>query len=214
MLFTIYTPPTVVAPMASFAAIGRPTSVVRIGILFFDSEGAMADASEAVVTCKTIEELEAKGPKLPPCGYPAKTLTMVWQYLDPNNSGTTDMQTILKNEKRLAKNMVIWLPIECAPCAGHACVPLQPEFLERYESLASKGKITNQSFKRSPSLKATFWWVALNCVCVVSSATVRWAYPRKDPAELLVAPGELSKRWPCVPLHLSVESTLRCSVQS
>jgi hypothetical protein len=115
LLFTIYTPPTVVAPMASFAAIGRPTSVVRIGILFFDSEGAMADASEAVVTCKTIEELEAKGPKLPPCGYPAKTLTMVWQYLDPNNSGTTDMQTILKNEKRLAKNMVI-LPIECALC--------------------------------------------------------------------------------------------------
>ena len=67
---------------------------------------AEQELEEAEVVCKTIEELEARGPKLPSCGYKDAVLNKVWKYLDPDNSGTTSMQIILKQENRLKKDMV------------------------------------------------------------------------------------------------------------
>ena len=67
---------------------------------------AEQEEAEAVVTCKTIEELEARGPKHPPAGYSDAVMNKVWKYLDPDNSGTTSMQIILKQENRLKKDMV------------------------------------------------------------------------------------------------------------
>ena len=83
--------------------------------------------AEAEVKIKSIEDLESRGPKLPPAGYSEKDLNRVWKYLDPDNSGSTDMKTIMKMERRIEKDMVRQLYPE-AVCghSPHRCRPLTP----------------------------------------------------------------------------------------
>ena len=63
----------------------------------------MEPQEEELAQIKSIEDLEARGPKLPPCGYPQSKMKQVWRYLDPQNEGATSMSIILKQENKLKK---------------------------------------------------------------------------------------------------------------